>query len=91
MAKHKESSFEDALAQLEELTKQLERGSLSLEDSIHAYEEGLKLSKYCAGVLKKAEQKLEAISKNEKGELIVNSFLIDEVELGNVDQNRLFQ
>ena len=56
MAKHKEVgagtntkelSFEEALTQLEELTKLLERGSLSLDDSIIAYEKGIKLGEQC--------------------------------------------
>jgi exodeoxyribonuclease VII small subunit len=48
-------SFEEALKTLENLVKELESGTLSLEDSVTKYQEGIRLAKYCHDLLKKAE------------------------------------
>ena len=41
-------------------------------------------------ILKKAESKLEAISKDKDGNLIISPLEIGEIEVGNIEQNRLF-
>ena len=43
-----ELTFEQALVKLEEIVNQLEVGTLSLEDSLVAYERGVALSRLCA-------------------------------------------
>lgn len=48
-------SFEDAMKALEALVKELESGSLSLEDSVKKYNEGIRLAKHCHDLLKQAE------------------------------------
>ena len=55
-------SFEDALAELETLVETLERGELSLEDSLHSFERGVSLTKTCQEALKQAEQKVRILS-----------------------------
>jgi len=55
-------SFEDALAELESLVETLERGELSLEDSLHSFERGVSLTKTCQQALKQAEQKVRILS-----------------------------
>lgn len=57
-------SFEAALKRLEEIVRTLESGNASLEDSIKLFEEGVKLSGYCGGLLKEAEQKVVQLTKN---------------------------
>ena len=89
--KHKAPSFEEAIKQLEEITRQLEKGSLSLNDSVQAYEKGIQLSKMCAEILKKAERKLESIESNGEGKLEHKSIEIEEGEVGTIEQSRLFQ
>ena len=89
--KKKNPSFEEAIQELEEITRHLERGSLSLDDSIQAYEKGMRLSKLCCEILKKAERKLESIEMNEKGELEHKELHLEEGETGTVEQSRLFQ
>ena len=72
MAKKKESiSFEEALQQLEEITRNLESGELTLDDSIKAYEKGMELKKICTSILETAEKKLEYIKKQEDGSVSV--------------------
>ncbi len=69
-----EIKFESAMAQLEEIVKKLESGELSLEESLSAFEEGIKLSKICAKILNDAERRVEILMKNEDGQLIPRSY-----------------
>jgi len=62
MAKDK---FEDNLNRLEEIVKKMENGDLSLEDSLKAFEEGIKLSRLCAKKLDEAERRVEVLLKDE--------------------------
>ena len=54
-------SFEDALAQLEQIVQKLEHGDVPLEDSIRIYERGAALKAHCEKKLKEAELKVEKI------------------------------
>ncbi len=69
MAKSKSDSFdfEKALENLESLVNSMEEGDLSLEDSLKAFENGIKLTRECQNALKAAEQKVQLLV-NENGE-----------------------
>ena len=54
-------NFEDSLRDLEMLVKQLEQGDLSLEDSLKAFESGIKLTRECNQQLEEAEQKINLL------------------------------
>jgi exodeoxyribonuclease VII small subunit len=69
-AKKSDISFEDALSQLEEITRKLETGGLSLEDSLKSYEKGMELRKICQGILDQAESRLEYLEKKMNGEVV---------------------
>lgn len=58
----KDLSFEDALNQLTRLVEKLESGQLSLEDSVAAFETGVKLSRRCETLLDSAEQRLQILN-----------------------------
>lgn len=60
-----EMSFEEAMAALEGVVGQLERGDVALEQSIALYERGAALKAHCAGKLKDAEAKVELIRVQE--------------------------
>ena len=62
-----ELKFEEALKKLEQIVTDLERGQLSLDESLKKYEEGKKLSSICAKRLEEAEHKVEIIEKSEDG------------------------
>lgn len=62
MAK-KKMNFEDAMQRLREITETLERGSVSLEESIKLFAEGTELSAFCYETLQMAEQKITELSK----------------------------
>ena len=62
-----EFNFEEALQELERLVSSMEEGELSLEDSMKAFEKGIKLTRECQTALQKAEQKVQ-ILLNDSGE-----------------------
>ena len=53
--------LEQSLARLEELVESLERGDLSLEESLKAFEAGIKLTRQCQETLAAAEQKVQLL------------------------------
>ena len=57
----KKLSFEEAYAALEQIAEKLNDSSVTLEESVKLYEEGIKLSKYCAETLEAAKQKIEKL------------------------------
>ena len=79
MTKKKQASFdfEKALEELEELVSSMEDGKLSLEDSLQAFEKGIKLTRDCQAALKKAEQKVQVLI-NENGDTEELEFEDDE-------------
>lgn len=59
--------FETSLKKLEDIVKRLEGGSLSLEESLKAFEEGVRHSAFCSGKLEEAEQRIEILLKQKDG------------------------
>ena len=75
--KKKTPDFEQALADLESLVTQMEQGDLTLDASLSAFEEGIKLTRECQTILDQAEQKVDILtSKN--GELQTAPFHIEQ-------------
>jgi exodeoxyribonuclease VII small subunit len=62
-------SFEDSLKKLESIVDRLEKGDLSLEESIKLFEEGVGLSAVCKKELEQAEGKVEMLIKQRDGSL----------------------
>ena len=62
-----EFNFEEALEELERVVSAMEEEELSLEDSMKAFEKGIKLTRECQTALQKAEQKVQNLL-NESGE-----------------------
>jgi exodeoxyribonuclease VII small subunit len=60
-----EMSFEEAMAALEAVVAQLERGDVALEASIALYERGAALKAHCEARLKAAEERVELIRAQE--------------------------
>ena len=61
------ASFDQVLAQLRGIVERLEGGNLSLEQSLAAFEEGVKLSRAGARILDAAEQRVEILLRDESG------------------------
>lgn len=60
-------TFEQAMAELEQVLNQLERGDVALDDSIKLYERGAALKARCEQMLKEAEEKVAAITLDADG------------------------
>ncbi|MDP5220435.1 exodeoxyribonuclease VII small subunit [Ruegeria sp. 2205SS24-7] len=60
-------SFEQAMKELEIVVSQLERGDVALDQSITLYERGALLKKRCEDELKRAEEKVAAITLDGDG------------------------
>lgn len=61
MARKKNPNFENALEELEEIVENMESGELSLEDSLKAFEKGIKLTRDCQEALNQAEQRVKIL------------------------------
>jgi exodeoxyribonuclease VII small subunit len=70
MAKEK---FEEALEKLEEIVRRMEAGEMNLEESLKAFEEGIKLSRFCAKKLDEADRRVDILLRQE-GELVTKPF-----------------
>ena len=68
MSPDKPINLEKTLADLELLVEELESGTLSLDDAMKKFEEGVKLTRMCQKTLKEAEQKVELLLQNSDGE-----------------------
>lgn len=60
-------SFEDALAELEAIVRDLESGKGKLEEAVSAYERGAALRRHCEAKLAEAEAKLQAVVEGPGG------------------------
>ncbi|CUH42662.1 MULTISPECIES: exodeoxyribonuclease VII small subunit [Ruegeria] len=61
-------TFEQAMKELEAVVGQLERGDVALDQSIALYERGAALKKRCEDELKRAEEKVAAITLDANGQ-----------------------
>lgn len=70
-----QKKFKEALEELEQVVEQLESGELSLEDSLAAFEQGVKLVRYCNQKLTEVEKKIELLVKDKEGNLKLKPFV----------------
>ena len=56
--------FEKSLAELESLVAKMEGGTLSLEESLAAFERGVKLTRDCQAALRTAEMRIKALTQD---------------------------
>ena len=61
-------NLEDALAELEDITNQIEEGDLSLDESLALFEQGIALTRLCSSKLETARQKIEKLVEDNKTE-----------------------
>jgi exodeoxyribonuclease VII small subunit len=70
-------SFEDALAELERIVRQLEEGRGKLDDAISSYERGTALKRHCEMKLREAQAKIDRITVSADGSLGTEPARID--------------
>jgi exodeoxyribonuclease VII small subunit len=67
MAKEKTQTFEESVAQLEQIVAAIESGQIGLEESLAKYEQGMALVKRCRAILDSAEKRIEQLSETKEG------------------------
>ena len=60
-------TFEKNLEKLEQIVEVLEAGSISLDESLKGFEQGVKLSRSCHKELSEAQKKVEILIQDEEG------------------------
>ena len=85
------ASFEDQIAELEKVVEQLERGDLTLDESVGLFERGMHLSNACKGQLSSAESRIEVLlGPEERGPVRVQDVTVEvDVEENEEDEDRL--
>ena len=68
--------FETALAELQTLVERLESGELPLEESLTAFEQGVRLTRDCQDALNQAEQKVQQLLERD-GEVQLSPFEVE--------------
>lgn len=63
----KKKNFEEAFSSLENIVEKMESGELSLDESLAAFEEAIKLVKFCNSELEQAEQKVRVLTEGSDG------------------------
>lgn len=76
--------FEDALARLETIATELERGDLPLDESLKIFEEGIRLSKTCLKMLDDAERKVEILVQDKDGKKRLRAYNPGNEEAGDL-------
>ncbi len=72
--------FEEAMARLETIVSELEKGDLPLDESLKIFEEGIRLSKSCLKMLDDAERKVEILVQDKEGKKKLRAFSLPEEE-----------
>jgi exodeoxyribonuclease VII small subunit len=70
-------SFEDALAELEQIVKRLEEGKSQLDEAIQSYERGAALKRHCEAKLREAQAKIDKIVGGADGALATEPYETD--------------
>lgn len=72
-------NFEDAMKELEQIAEELEKGNLSLDESVSKFEDGMKLSKKCSDLLDTAEKKITMLI-NDNGTIKEEKFNVENID-----------
>ena len=75
-----ENKFEDSMKRLEDIVEDLESGDLPLEDSLKAFEEGMKLLTFCSDKLDEVEKRVAVLIKESDGRYTKKPYDTDEQE-----------
>ena len=72
--------FEEAMARLETIVSELEKGDLPLDESLKIFEEGIRLSKTCLKMLDEAERKVEILIQDKDGKKRLRAYMLGQEE-----------
>jgi exodeoxyribonuclease VII small subunit len=74
------AGFEKQLAQLETVVERLERGDLTLDESVRLFEQGMKLSQACKEELEQAEGRIQVLVETKAGTMQAADLELEEDE-----------
>ena len=74
-------NFEDALAQLENIVRELESGRIKLDDAVNAYEKAVRLKQLCENKLQAAKLKIEKIELKSDSSIETTPFEVPESQI----------
>jgi len=77
MATKAKPNFEKAIGDLEKIVKALESGDLPLEKALEKFEAGMKLSRYCSGMLDEAEKRVSLLMTDAAGAPVEKPFDVE--------------
>ncbi len=80
------AGFEEKLTALETVVERLERGELSLDESVRLFEEGIKLSNACKAELDAAEGRIQVLVAPESGAVRVADLEIEDTDVEEDDE-----
>jgi exodeoxyribonuclease VII small subunit len=80
------ANFEEQLTQLETVVERLERGELTLEESVRLFEEGMQLSQACKQELEQAEGRIQVLVEGKNGTLRAAEMEVAGGEEGEEDE-----
>jgi exodeoxyribonuclease VII small subunit len=72
------ANFEEHLTQLEKVVEKLERGDLTLDESVRLFEDGMKLSTACKAELEQAEGRIQVLVEGKAGKMQPADMELDE-------------
>ena len=67
-------TFEQALKELETIVRNLENGTIPLDDALENFENGIKLVRRCNSLLDSAEKKVKKLTRDQNGEVAEEDF-----------------
>lgn len=76
--KAKKLTFEEALAKLEAVVRELEGGNITLDKSLELFAEGINLSKFCRRQLEEAETRISVLTEDNNGGLRIKDLATGE-------------
>ena len=82
------ATFEDRLTALEAVVERLERGELTLDDSVRLFEEGVRLSNACKLELEKAEGRIQILVETRGGGVQVADMDLEDERIEEPDEDK---
>ena len=79
------ANFEEHLTQLETVVERLERGDLTLDESLRLFEDGMKLSSACKKELEQAEGRIQVLVEGKGGAMKPADLELDKAEGGGME------
>lgn len=77
MPRKKEPSFEEALAELENIVSAMENSDCTLKELMDNYTAGVKLGDYCQKVLTAAEEKMDSVVSERDGKVVTEELKLE--------------